>query len=124
MSLDHVIRQKLDWLTERQRLTSENIAQSRQPGYLPKDIKPFKEVLRDEGNISLKKTQQRHLNPKWIEASPHAIAGYAEVSYSGNGVVLEYEVLKASEITKDFKEASALFERCLKLRRTALLRGR
>lgn len=86
------------WLSQRQAVTAENIANADTPGYRGRDIAPFDNVLHLTG-LALAQTGPGHMS------SAAEAAGSVEIraqrpwdrSLSGNDVSLEQELMKASE---------------------------
>lgn len=92
-----------EWLTNRQTVVAENIANANTPGYEAKDITSFADVL-DRTALGMRATSPMHLAGL---ASGERGAGIVEedswgVTHSGNSVSLEQEMLKASEISQGY----------------------
>lgn len=124
---------RMDWLTERQKVLAQNIANSDTPHYRPHDLKPmaFDDLLRftREGaarRVSPLRTDADHLG--YSGASGDRIReAVQEKSYetnlSGNAVVIEEQLMKVGETDMQFQIATNLYRKYLGLFRTALGRG-
>lgn len=124
-----MISQRLGWLSERQRLLSENVANADTPNYKPRDLKElkFEQMLRgtshsltvartDGGHFA--PTPQRGVGPNDISREkPH------ETTLSGNAVTLDVELMKISQTAHDHQLATGLYRKHLNLFRTVLGRG-
>ena len=94
---------RAEWLTARQAVVAENVANANTPTYRAKDVTPFSEVLETTA-LQMSGTSANHL-----VASAGRDFGVDEtkqkpwdVTHSGNSVSLEQEMLKAGEISRDF----------------------
>jgi flagellar basal-body rod protein FlgB len=91
------------WLTIRQAAVAQNVANANTPSYKAAEIAPFSQVYEAAG-VQMATTQPDHLSP-----DPYDLASVAEkedspweVTYSGNSVSLEQEMLTANEINRDY----------------------
>lgn len=120
---------KMNWLTQRQQVLAENIANADTPGYRAKDIADldFTQSLREARNaLSLAQTDGSHLS------SPSTRETYRvsdqrrpyEVAPAGNAVVLEEQMMKMNETTADYNLATSVFKKYQGLYRVALGSGR
>ena len=123
-----MITRQMDWLTTRQKVLAQNIANADTPNYLPKDLAPldFVDMARAAGDkLTLRTTNGNH-----IKAGMRA-AGAAQTfedkkvltSPSGNGVVLEDQLMKVSETQADYELITRLYRKHVGMLRTALGRG-
>lgn len=96
--------QNAAWLSARQAAIASNVANANTPGYKTQDVRPFAESL-----------EQTSLNPTLSDASH--LASYSTLSsqlhqagesawetyHSGGNVNLEHEMIKASEVSADYR---------------------
>lgn len=94
---------RAEWLSARQAVVAENVANANTPTYRAKDVTPFSEVLETTA------LQMSGSNPSHLVASAGRDFGIDEasqkpwdVTHSGNSVSLEQEMLKAGEVSRDF----------------------
>ena len=119
-----MLRTKLQWHQERQRLLAENVANAETPEFKPSDLAPptFEAPASGVAPVTLVRTSPAHL--AGADAGPRAFALRAardfEVVPTGNGVSLEDEMMKVAGNQMDFQAATALYTRGLGLIKTAL----
>ena len=66
-------KKRLAWLGQRQQVLAQNIANADTPGYQPRDIEPFRDLLgRETRPLALNATSARHLVASDREAGPYA----------------------------------------------------
>ncbi len=96
--------QQAKWLTARQTLVADNIANANTPGYRAKDIRPFAEIL-DQAQVTMAATNPAHIVPAdeeiAAEAQPVDSDGW-ETTLSGNSVSLEREMIKEGDINRSY----------------------
>lgn len=94
-----IASQQNHWLSVRQSVLAQNIANANTPGYKALDVTPFEAVLNATG-IEMHKTQPTHLSPTNSAGSETDTQEDAkwEVVHSGNSVSLEEQMLKAGEV--------------------------
>lgn len=88
------------WLSVRQSLVAQNVANVNTPGYKALDVEPFEAVLNSTG-IDMRKTQASHMSPvsgTGSDAESEESAKW-QVVHSGNSVSLEEQMLKAGEVS-------------------------
>ena len=97
-----------EWLSVRQSAIAGNIANVNTPGYRSLTVEPFSKVL-DGTRVGLQATQASHLvGGAGREAIAVRQRDDADVSASGNSVVLENELLDAGEVRRTFELNTAI----------------
>ena len=124
LPLFSMLRTRMQWHQERQRLLAENVANADSPGYRPRDLAPlqFDRPGQALTQVGLERTASAHLSGSMgatsrFEAS--RLGGY-DVRPSGNAVSLEEEMLKVAANQMDYQAAVALYTRSLALIKTAV----
>ena len=130
-----MMKQRLHWLTARQQVLAQNVANSDTPGYAAQDLKELDFgalVKRNGAMLAPVATQGGHIG------SPVAGAGFRaaqatggqvmrkpdfETSPSGNSVVLEEQMIKVAETQMDYQTVTGLYSKSLGLIRIALGRS-
>lgn len=120
-----MITSQMEWLSTRQKVLAQNIANADTPNYKAKDIAPldFAAMARAAGNkLSLKTTSSGHIR---ASVSMSGSARVAEVkdgvsSPSGNGVIIEDELMKVSETQAEYELITRLYRKHVGMLRTAL----
>jgi flagellar basal-body rod protein FlgB len=120
-----LLRARLDQLSERQRLISENIANASTPGYRPRDVNTagFERMLASAaggGGLTMSKTQSGHMSPGGGSARAEIVTrDDSETTIDGNAVVLEEQMARAAETRMAFETGIALYQKGLELMRLA-----
>jgi flagellar basal-body rod protein FlgB len=119
-----LLAKRLDWLSARQSVISENVANADTPGYVPQDLveKDFSKVLSGmQAASSLSTTEAGHLAGTASQGNPHAkkVKGY-ETTPTGNSVVLEEQMSKLAETQIDYSTITNLYRKHLSMIRLAL----
>ncbi|MDR3500581.1 MAG: flagellar basal body rod protein FlgB [Parvibaculum sp.] len=127
-----MMKQRLHWLTERQEVLAQNVANANTPGYEAKDLKEldFGAMVSASGSmLAPVATSPGHIG------SPVTGAGFGlgqarggqiqkspdfETSPTGNSVVLEDEMVKVAQTQMDYETVSTLYSKSLGLVRMAL----
>lgn len=118
-----MLRTKMHWHQERQRLLAENVANADTPQFRPRDLTP-PEFGRQpaSGPVALARTNASHQSGLQ-GGDPQFRLGRqagAEIRPSGNAVSLEDEMLKVAANQMDYQAAAGLYARSLGLIKTAI----
>jgi flagellar basal-body rod protein FlgB len=119
-----MISRRMDWLTNRQTVLSQNVANADTPNYQPRDLKTqdFRAELRGiSARLAPAMTSQQHLTSRTIPG-PDRIEKPrpSETTLSGNSVQLDTEMLKVSETATDYQLTTNIYRRNLAMLRTAI----
>ncbi len=116
---------RLRWLDRRQEVLARNIANADTPGYRPRDVAPFAQVLAQRGGPALARTDSGHLTPAGGTGAMRARTERhsAEMAPNGNAVALDEQALKVADNETAHQMASGLHRKYLNLFRTALGRN-
>ena len=132
-----MLRTRMQWHQERQRLLAENVANAETPRFRPSDLAPPKlDQPRSQGPapVTLARTSDAHLagvgpgsaaqfatvTPLPIGRTTNGKEAPFEVRPMGNGVTLEDQMLKVAANQMDYQAAAALYTRSLALIKMAL----
>ncbi|MFV0279829.1 MAG: flagellar basal body rod protein FlgB [Rhodoblastus sp.] len=98
-----VAQRQAQWLMARQRVIAENVAHAASPGYRAVDVKGFSEAL-ERTSLGMTATSASHFRLADEEARPigKRYTKAAEVSYSGNNVSLDQQLLAATEVRQGY----------------------
>lgn len=121
-----MLRTRMHWHQERQRLLSENVANADTPQFQPRDLTPLKlDPARPvTPALTLARTSPSHLTSADGETQFQLDRrGGFEARPSGNAVSLEDEMMKVAENQMDYQAVAALYSRGLNLIKTALGKG-
>jgi flagellar basal-body rod protein FlgB len=116
-----MLRERMEWHQERQRVLSENVANSDTPHYQAKDLAPpdFSHQLR--ASLELQRTNAAHLETVSggsAFAADHS--GRFEVRPLGNTVTHEDEMMKVAANQMDYEGVTSLYTHSLNLIKLAI----
>lgn len=118
-----MLKTRMQWHQTRQKLLAENVANADSPGFRPRDLRePLPQALAQGGvsrAVGLAATHPGHMAGTGGGVSRGNAARF-EVTPSGNGVVLEDEMMKVSQNQNDFQMAATLYGKSLQLLKTAI----
>jgi flagellar basal-body rod protein FlgB len=122
-----MLRTKLQYSQERQRVLAENVANADTPNYRARDLKapkfpdPTEMATVTAPRIALAQTEGGHMGALGGTSNFSAAtkSGY-EVRPTGNAVNMEDEMIKVADNNMDYQAATALYTRSLNLIKTAL----
>ncbi len=127
LSLFSFITQRMNWLGERQKLLTENIANADTPGFVSRDLKKFDVAATGRvagGRMELAVSDPAH------GAGTRGAAGFAtqknkplETTISGNTVSLDQELMKAADTAMDYQLVTNLYRKQLGMLRSVLSRS-
>lgn len=122
-----MLRAKMDWLNERQRILAENISNASTQGYKAKDLKAptFSDLMQMAHQRS--KDEERQLNaassgmsgstgsPRQMETFKAKTIEDGEMTPNGNSVVLEEQMMKVAETQTEFQSAIEIYRKGINL---------
>lgn len=120
------LTEKMKWHQTRQGLLAENVANAETPGYRGRDLKAygFAEHMQ---NLSVASIATTATNPMHIVKAGSGADGFGsrqlnnfEITPEGNGVTLEDEMMKVTTNQMDYQAVTALYQRSVKMIKTAL----
>jgi len=115
------VKSKLSWLTQRQEVLSQNIANADTPRYSASDLKPFqfKEILRQEKiQLNMNVTSDAHQPGRRKRIRDFAEQRERhpyETSPNGNSVVLEEQMAKVNETHTKHRLVTQLYKKHLSM---------
>ena len=97
------------YLELRQSTIATNVANANTPGFKARDVEPFNKVL-DTMPVKLATTSPSHMQLSAAEAETRATAKKDswDVVHSGNSVSPEQEMIKGSDVSRDYSMNSAV----------------
>ena len=118
-------KKSMDWISQRQEVVSENIANMNTPGYLPKDLKPvdFKQMVHEAGQpvVLPVSTNPGHIVPQLQDPNTvETTRKTYESSPDGNAVVLEDQMAKLGDAKSAYDTAAGLFQKQIALLKLAV----
>ncbi|MCW5724089.1 MAG: flagellar basal body rod protein [Maricaulaceae bacterium] len=131
-----LLRETLSFNAQRQRAIAQNVANASTPGFVPTDYSEtsFHRALQQQlrgstaaGGVRLTRTSPGHIAPGGAAGAGASLAGTiraveapdGEVTANGNAVVLEQQMLKATEARMRYETALSLYQKSLGMIRSA-----
>ena len=124
--LFEAITRRMSWLSDRQTVLAENVANANTPGYNEKDLKEpdFKALLGGTSSaVHLVATQPGHFTLPADGGQPGTIDTTEDRTLNGNGVSIEAQMMKVSENAADYALTTTLYKQNIALFKTALDNG-
>ncbi len=125
-----VLKGRLGYLAERQRLISQNVANSDTPGYSPQDLAPFQiKGMDDSGlaggpgmTLAPVMTQPGHLPGVGAQPQPWKPSDSpdSETRLDGNRVVLEEQMMKMNESRMNYAATVDFYEKAMNMVQLAI----
>lgn len=126
-----MLRQRLGYLGERQRVIAQNVANADTPGFVGRDLKPFNfaaEVQSPAGMASLQSVRPAQTASGHLPGFARRTGGGtfrsvttadSETTLDGNGVVLEDQMIRMGEARMEYEAAIGFYQKSLALLRMA-----
>jgi len=119
MSFFNLASERMNWLSARQKVIAENVANADTPGYRARDVASFKDMLEQNRPASaVEVTNAAHLRGSDGASGAEAQGVRVEEdkaawqsSLDGNSVVLEQQTIKAGEVSASYKLAANLYRK-------------
>ncbi|HWD28146.1 MAG TPA: flagellar basal body rod protein FlgB [Rhizomicrobium sp.] len=132
MPLMTMLKTRMGWLSARQNVLSQNVANADTPGYAAKDLKPvdFSAILKDatkpaqfQGGLATTDPRHMSFNPQTDPDYTSTDSPDVESSPSGNTVSLEQEMIRVSDTQAEYQAASNLYAKAMGMMKTAIGHG-
>jgi flagellar basal-body rod protein FlgB len=130
-----MLRGRLGYLGERQKVIAENVANADTARFVPNDLKPFsfdakvqaQQMAQTGGASAMAATQAGHMAPKNERKSLGSQfktmkSPDSETTLNGNAVVLEDEMIKMTEARMNYDAAISFYQKSMGLLRMAARR--
>lgn len=131
-----MLKSRLGYLTERQKLVAQNVANADTPGYRPTDLKTYSfqaslmnqssgpvyrgGVAAPTSGVRMMETSSSHLAPSKAPSAWRSAAGVdSEVTLDGNAVSLEDQMLKMTDARMNYDAAITFYQKSMNMLRTA-----
>ncbi|MBV9863590.1 MAG: flagellar basal body rod protein FlgB [Alphaproteobacteria bacterium] len=122
--LFQAMARRMSWLSERQSVLAQNVANADTPGYAAQDLKPitFRDLLSGKGGrLALTASGGNSLTgTRPANGFSSTAAPAPERTLSGNAVNLEGEMMKVAETTADYQLALDLYRKHIGMLKAAL----
>ncbi|WP_232825535.1 flagellar basal body rod protein FlgB [Albibacillus kandeliae] len=115
MAFFNLASQRMNWLSARQKVIAENVANANTPGYKAQDISDFSDMLGSNVQPSgVKITQARHISSAEVQAPGIRVEADETAwatSMDGNNVTIEQQTIKAGEVSESYRLAANLYRK-------------
>jgi flagellar basal-body rod protein FlgB len=118
-----MLRHRMQWHQERQRVLAENVSNSDTPGFRPRDLREpdFRGAMANAGGVTLVRSDAGHFGLGGGNGTFQADrTNTGDIRPAGNAVNIEEEMMKVAQNQMDHQAATALYSRSLGLIKTAL----
>ena len=126
ISIFQLAKKRLAWLSQRQEVLAQNVANADTPKYRARDIEPFqfeRALTQSLTPVNLARTNGAHMGGQRkgvSDFSEEANGKPYETAPSGNSVILEEEMAKINETSVSHKLTTQLYKKQLGMIRMAL----
>ena len=127
-----VLRERMSWLSARQNVLSQNVANADSPGYSAVDLKPidFEKVLKQstepaafQGGLVVTDPHHIAATPSSSSGFPSESAGDGGVDQTDNSVSTEEEMMKVADTQAQYQAATNIYAKAISMMRTAIDSG-
>ena len=127
-----VLRERMSWLSARQNVLSQNVANADTPGYSASDLKPvdFEKVLQQSTEPAAFQGGLVVTDPHHIATTPNASSGFQStaagddaIDQTGNSVSVEEEMMKVADTQAQYQAATNIYAKAISMMRTAIDSG-
>jgi flagellar basal-body rod protein FlgB len=128
LGLFKLMSRKMGWLTQRQEVLAQNVANADTPEYKGRDLKPFtfRDALADSRRMTPVSTNAAHLKGTVATGGvdkEQRVRNPYETAPDGNNVVIEEQMMKLSQTGMDYQTITNLYKKQVGLLKTAMGRG-
>jgi flagellar basal-body rod protein FlgB len=130
MPLLGVLKERMSWLSARQNVLAQNVANADTPGYTARDLKPvnFDDLLKGNSTPAQFSGAMTVTDPRHIAVTPardtakyeDAESPDVEANPTGNTVSLEQEMIRVSDTQAEYQAASNLYAKAINMMKTAI----
>lgn len=125
-----VLRERMSWLSARQNVLSQNVANADTPGYSAIDLKPvdFEKVLKQSTEPAAFQGGLVVTDPHHIATAPGASPGFQttgddSIDKTDNSVSTEEEMMKVADTQAQYQAATNIYAKAISMMRTAIDSG-
>ncbi|HYG88712.1 MAG TPA: flagellar basal body rod protein FlgB [Azospirillum sp.] len=128
LGLFKLMSRKMGWLSQRQEVLAQNIANADTPEYKGRDLKPFtfRDALADNRRMTPVSTSPAHLKGTVATGGVNKeqrVRNPYETAPDGNNVVIEEQMMKLSQTSMDYQTITNLYRKQVGLLKQAIGRG-
>lgn len=127
-----LLRERMGWLSARQNVLSQNVANADSPGYLAMDLKPqdFASLLKDstrsqefQGGLTVTDPHHIAISTQSSDSYTDTPSADSDANPTGNTVSVEQEMMKVADTQVQYQAATDLYAKAISMMRTAIDRS-
>ncbi|HEY0302017.1 MAG TPA: flagellar basal body rod protein FlgB [Rhizomicrobium sp.] len=132
MPLLAMLKQRMSWLSARQNVLAQNVANADTPGFTARDLKPvdFGDILKGATAAPQFRGGMTTTDPRHISLKPAGAAAFGDFASpdvasnpNGNSVSLEQEMIRVADTQAEYQAASNLYAKAIDMMKTAIRGG-
>ena len=128
LGLFKLISRRMDWLSQRQEVIAQNIANADTPEFKGRDLKPFnfRDALADSRRMAPAATSPTHLKGTVAAGGMNKeqrVRNPYETAPDGNNVIIEEQMMKMAQTGTDYQAITNLYKKQVSLLKLAIGRG-
>ena len=129
MPLLAMLKERMSWLSARQNVLAQNVANVDTPGYSARDLKPinFEDILKGTTTPSQFQGGMSTTDPRHIAINAPGASGFndynspdVETNTNGNTVSLEQEMIRVADTQAEYQAASNLYAKAIDMMKLAI----
>jgi flagellar basal-body rod protein FlgB len=122
-----VLRERMSWLSARQNVLSQNVANADSPGYSAVDLKPvdFQKVMEQSTEPAAFQGGLVVTDPHHIASTPSTMSGsgFESTTDGDESVSTEEEMMKVADTQAQYQAATNIYAKAISMMRTAIDKG-
>ena len=120
-----ILTSRMSWLSSRQSVLAENVANAATPNYVARDLKPmdFSQVLANQPSApTMATTDVRHIAMRGTQSTPFSQEDALGEGGTPTGTIvsIEQEMIKLSDTQIQYQTATNIYQKAVGMFRTAL----
>ena len=128
LGLFKLMSRKMGWLTQRQEVLAQNIANADTPEYKSQDLKPFtfRDAMSDGRRLQATATNAMHLQGTRGAGGmdrEQRVRNPYETAPDGNNVILEEQMMKVGQVNMDYQTITNLYKKQVNMIKSAIRGG-
>ena len=125
MPLLAMLKGRMSWLSARQNVLAQNVANADTPGFTARDLKPinFEDMLHKSANPGGASGGLGATDPRHIALSQGGDTSFTDAALtqsSGNSVSLEQEMIRVADTQAEYQAASNLYAKAIDMMKVAI----
>jgi flagellar basal-body rod protein FlgB len=117
-----VLRERMSWLSARQNVLSQNVANVDTPNYSAIDLKPidFEKLMKQSTEPPEFQGGLTVTDPNHIAVAPQSSGYEKSIDKTGDAVSVEEEMMKVADTQAQYQAATNIYAKAISMMRTAI----